>query len=105
MLHIHDHGQLLGTTLDTNLGADASDTDDEPPNARQFSRRRRAVDTDLGQGSLPLRRPLQPLNALESLAAWQRLSLQDMAQRLCAMSESERTQLRTDYVMAEGHLC
>ena len=100
MLHLHDHGQLLGTTRDAGVDADTSDSDDGPPVTGRTGRRHRAAAAQATQTSQPQQAPPQPLNALASLAAWQGLSVLAMAQRLCAMSEDERTQLRTDYVMA-----
>ena len=101
MLHLHDHGQLLGTTRDAGVDADTSDLDDGPPFTGRTARRRRDVGAQPTQSSQPQQTPRQPLNALASLAAWQGVSVVDMAQQLCTMSENERMQLRTDYAMAE----
>ena len=102
MLHLHDHGQLLGAiTRDTIDDGDTSDQDDGSPRAVGGSRRRRGLQSQATQaaGKQPL--PRGQLNALESLAAWQECSVLEMAQRLSAMTEAERTQLRTDYAMAD----
>ena len=102
MLHLHDHGQLLGETRRDDVShGEPSDQDDDPSIVGRGSRGRRRVQSRATQdtGQEPL--PQEPLNALQSLAAWRGCSAVEMAQRLCAMSEVERTQLRTDYAMAQ----
>ena len=102
MLHLHDHAQLLGAApRDADGDGDPSDEDDGPPAAGRSARGHRKPRSQATQGTAEVPLPQEPLNALQSLAAWCECSVVDMAQRLCAMTEAERTQLRTDYAMAQ----
>ena len=102
MLHLHDHGQLLGAARpDTLPDGGASEQDDGPPSTKCVRRGRRGLQSKTTQATTDEPLLQGPLNALQSLAAWCECSVEDMAQRLRAMTEAERTQLRTDYAMAE----
>ncbi len=100
MMHLHDHGQLLGAAPRGPDGEDeASDEDDGPLGAGRGSSWGRPKPRSQAAAEVAL--PQEPLNALESLAAWCECGVVEMAQRLCAMTEAQRTQLRTDYAMAQ----
>ena len=101
MLHLHEHGRILGAAprdADGGNGDPSDDEDDDPSAAGRGGNRGRRKPRS--QASAEAALPQQPLNALQSLAAWCECGVQEMAQRLCAMTEAERTQLRTDYAMA-----
>ncbi len=101
MMHLHDHGQILGAAPRGPDGEDdASDEDDgSPPGAGLGGNRGRPKPRSQAAAEAPL--PQEPLNAVQSLAAWCECGVVEMAHRLSGMTEAQRTQLRTDYALAQ----